>query len=158
MSHSKNKCSPDLHWILPYIVLTYSISQHYRKECKSAYSINSKGNIPCFSSSTSALDTSGYSSPAESSDELDKAYWIRRAGEVGVVIRMYLFLSAPHSYHFSYRRAVSIGQVKSVSSLSYYRTTQIMNDIFFNSICLCFPLKTFSSILYSREQLWGESY
>lgn len=42
------------------------------------------------SSSTSALDTSGYSSPAESSDDLDKAYWIRRAGEVLLNICFFL--------------------------------------------------------------------
>lgn len=43
-----------------------------------------------FSSSTSGLDTSGYSSPAESSDDLDKAYWIRRAGEV-LLISPFIF-------------------------------------------------------------------
>ncbi len=37
-------------------------------------------------SSTSALDTSGYSSPSESTDELDKSYWIKRAGEVYSII------------------------------------------------------------------------
>ena len=38
-------------------------------------------------SSASAMDTSGYSSPTaveSSSDEMDKCYWIRRAGEVGL--------------------------------------------------------------------------
>ena len=30
----------------------------------------------------SALDTSGYSSPVESPNSLDKAYWVRRAAEV----------------------------------------------------------------------------
>ena len=38
-------------------------------------------------SSASAMDTSGYSSPTaveSSSDEIDKCYWIRRAGEVGL--------------------------------------------------------------------------
>ena len=40
-----------------------------------------------FRSSASAMDTSGYSSPTaveSSSDEMDKCYWIRRAGEVGL--------------------------------------------------------------------------
>ena len=83
-----------------------------------------------FSSSTSALDTSGYSSPAESSDDLDKAYWIRRAGEVllNVSFTFLIFICFFCSYLYNFRKVVSTGLLKFESNLSSWKSLKI-NDV-----------------------------